>query len=197
MEPLLSEMDKLIRAVLDALPAPILLVDDDLRILGYNQAGAQLLSEPSSPVLRQRAGEVLHCIHSTEPPEDCGHAPACQDCVIRNAVGEALRGQRVVRKRAHLQWQRGDEFEPVFMLITTAPLAYQDQVLVVLTLEDITELIELRGLLPICSNCKRIRSDASYWQKVEHYFEERLDVAFTHGICPDCARELYPKAYER
>jgi len=45
---------------------------------------------------------------------------------------------------------------------------------------------QLRGLLPICSYCKRIRNDGNYWQRVEVYVTEHSDAKFTHGICPTC-----------
>jgi sigma-B regulation protein RsbU (phosphoserine phosphatase) len=44
----------------------------------------------------------------------------------------------------------------------------------------------LRGLLPICAYCKRIRDDRNYWQRVEVYVSEHTDATFTHGICPSC-----------
>jgi phosphoserine phosphatase RsbU/P len=45
---------------------------------------------------------------------------------------------------------------------------------------------QLRGLLPICSYCKRIRNDENYWERVEVYVTEHSDAKFTHGICPSC-----------
>jgi DNA-binding response OmpR family regulator len=45
---------------------------------------------------------------------------------------------------------------------------------------------QLRGLLPICSYCKRIRNDQNYWERVEVYVTEHTDARFTHGICPTC-----------
>ncbi|MFH0883332.1 MAG: cache domain-containing protein [bacterium] len=48
----------------------------------------------------------------------------------------------------------------------------------------------LRGLLPICSKCKKIRNDAGYWQSVETYISAHLDTSFSHGICPDCQEDL-------
>jgi len=45
----------------------------------------------------------------------------------------------------------------------------------------------LRGLLPICASCKKIRDDKGYWNQIEFYIRERSDASFTHGICPDCA----------
>ena len=49
---------------------------------------------------------------------------------------------------------------------------------------------QLRGLLPICSYCKRIRSDEDYWQQVETYVADRSDVEFSHGVCPDCLEKV-------
>jgi PAS domain S-box-containing protein len=51
----------------------------------------------------------------------------------------------------------------------------------------------LNGLLPICASCKKIRNDEGYWEQVEIYIRSRSDAEFTHGICPDCVKELYPE----
>jgi hypothetical protein len=51
----------------------------------------------------------------------------------------------------------------------------------------------LRGLLPICASCKRIRDDKGYWNKIEAYISQHTDVDFSHGLCPDCIRNLYPE----
>jgi Na+/melibiose symporter-like transporter len=53
----------------------------------------------------------------------------------------------------------------------------------------------LSGLLPICASCKKIRDDLGYWNQIETYIRERSEATFSHGICPDCARELYPEIY--
>ncbi len=63
-------------------------------------------------------------------------------------------------------------------------------------LKDALEEVEtLHGLLPICCNCKKIRDDSGYWQHVETYFHAHLDTNFSHGICPDCATNLYPEYF--
>jgi hypothetical protein len=49
----------------------------------------------------------------------------------------------------------------------------------------------LDGLIPICANCKKIRNDTGYWEQVESYVRERSDARFSHGICPECAKQLY------
>jgi len=50
----------------------------------------------------------------------------------------------------------------------------------------------LKGLIPICANCKKIRDDKGYWNQIDSYIHEHADVDFSHGICPDCAKKLYP-----
>ena len=61
-------------------------------------------------------------------------------------------------------------------------------------LQEATGAIKLlSGLLPICANCKKIRDDQGYYQQIEHYITEHSEAEFTHGICPDCAKELYPE----
>jgi sigma-B regulation protein RsbU (phosphoserine phosphatase) len=54
------------------------------------------------------------------------------------------------------------------------------------TLALIANIKRLTGLLPICSYCKRIRSDKDYWEQVESYITDHTDALFTHGICPSC-----------
>ncbi len=54
----------------------------------------------------------------------------------------------------------------------------------------------LRGLLPICASCKKIRNESGEWNSVEKYIRDHADVDFTHGICPECARTLYPEFYK-
>jgi HAMP domain-containing protein len=57
----------------------------------------------------------------------------------------------------------------------------------------LAEVRTLSGLLPICSNCKKIRDDQGYWKQVEVYIGEHSEAQFTHGICPDCVKTLYPE----
>jgi CheY-like chemotaxis protein len=52
--------------------------------------------------------------------------------------------------------------------------------------EALSQVKQLRGMLPICSYCMKVRDDQDYWQRVEDYFSEHTDVQFSHSICPDC-----------
>lgn len=54
----------------------------------------------------------------------------------------------------------------------------------------------LRGLLPICASCKKIREDDGCWTQIEGYIRQHSEAKFTHSTCPDCAKRLYPDFYE-
>jgi CheY-like chemotaxis protein len=55
----------------------------------------------------------------------------------------------------------------------------------------------LSGMLPICANCKNIRDDKGYWHQVEVYIHNHSEADFSHGLCPDCAKKLYPELYDK
>jgi DNA-binding response OmpR family regulator len=56
----------------------------------------------------------------------------------------------------------------------------------------LNEVKQLSGMLPICSHCKKIRSDQGYWTQIEDYIRAHSEAQFTHSICPDCYHELFP-----
>lgn len=58
--------------------------------------------------------------------------------------------------------------------------------------DTLSHIKQLQGFLPICANCKKIRDDEGYWQKIESYISSHSDTQFSHSICPTCAQELYP-----
>lgn len=60
----------------------------------------------------------------------------------------------------------------------------------------VEEIKTLRGIIPICANCKRIKDDGGYWQQVEDYISNNSDAAFSHCICQDCMKKLYPDYYD-
>ena len=68
---------------------------------------------------------------------------------------------------------------------------------VVFRLEEALQNVKtLRGMLPICSNCKKIRDDEGYWQQIEEYVRVHSEADFTHGICNECVEKLYPEYYQ-
>jgi hypothetical protein len=54
------------------------------------------------------------------------------------------------------------------------------------------EIKILQGIIPICANCKNVRDDKGYWEKVEIYISKHSEAEFSHSICPNCAKTIYP-----
>ncbi len=179
-----------LRAVLDANPSFMFVVDEDVRIVEFNQAAGRFLSAGRDQVLLQRGGDALHCLHSAETPEGCGHAPYCQTCVVRNSVKEAFQGQGVVRRKTRLELIANEKIKEIYALITASPFHYEGKRLSLLVIEDISELEEMRRIIPICAKCKKIRNDEEYWAELEAYFKEHMDLDFTHGLCPRCFEDF-------
>jgi DNA-binding response OmpR family regulator len=57
----------------------------------------------------------------------------------------------------------------------------------------LAEIKTLRGILPICSSCKKIRDDEGYWTQIESYIQAHSQAEFSHGLCMDCAKKIYPE----
>ncbi len=62
--------------------------------------------------------------------------------------------------------------------------------------ESLAEVKTLRGLLPICSSCKSVRDDEGLWTQIERYVSANTDASFTHSLCPNCMRRLFPQDAE-
>lgn len=63
--------------------------------------------------------------------------------------------------------------------------------------ESLDRVKQLQGLIPICSNCKKIRSGEGYWSSVEEYISHHSEAVFSHTVCDDCMQKLYPESFER
>ncbi len=78
--------------------------------------------------------------------------------------------------------------------ITERKQAEEDNEKLIASLQDALDNVkQLSGLLPICASCKKIRDDKGYWTQIESYIHTHSEAEFSHSICPDCARKLYPQ----
>lgn len=96
----------------------------------------------------------------------------------------------LARVRTHLRLrqlnlalsERNRELEQLTAELRTRTLALEDA---------LANIRTLKGLLPICAHCKKVRDDQGFWQQVEAYVAQRSDARFSHGICPECTRQFY------
>jgi len=185
-----AKNNKFLAGLFNAIPINIFVVDDDVRILFWNSAASSFMNEKHG-VYRKRCGDVFHCIHSTETPGGCGGSSFCKECIIRNSVYEAIGGNDVYRERTMVYLMKEGKTVDLPLLITTAPFQYDDKNLCLLMIEDISEIIQLRNLIPICLKCKKVRDDNGYWENVEKYITRHIiDLEFSHGLCPECGAEM-------
>ena len=183
----------LLREIFDAMPSMVFVVDRDVNVQEYNKAASDFLLMERNSILKRRGGEIFQCIHSTEAPAGCGHAPFCKECVIRNSVKSASEGNRIVRARTRMEVFKEKNKTEIYALITATPFSYEDRNLVLLVIEDISVITELQRMIPICSICHKIRDEKEAWSQIEIYFKNNWDVDFSHGLCPECYKKEMDK----
>lgn len=166
-------------------------------ILTWNAAAEKMYGYPASEAIGRPLSIIV-------PPDRLHEL---------TAIREKLRsGQRIERMEVT---RRRKDGTPIQTSITVSPIKNdrggiigasiiardvtarhqleQDRLKLIQDLQDaLSKVKQLSGLLPICANCKRIRDDQGRWQQIELYVHEHSQADFTHGICPECAKQLYP-----
>jgi PAS domain S-box-containing protein len=97
----------------------------------------------------------------------------------------------IIDKKGTLLGYRGVDTD-----VTERKRAEEEREKMILDLQDaLANIKTLRGMLPICASCKKIRDDKGYWSQIELYIRNHSEVEFSHGICPECQKKLYPDLY--
>ncbi len=129
-----------LHSLFDTIPAFIFVVDRDVQIHHLNAAALKLMGTEKKMILLKRSGDALHCLHSTETPEGCGHAEACASCVVRSSVKRSLEGSSVQRATAKMMLLHGEGASDIHLMVTASPFRYGEREFSLLILEDITML---------------------------------------------------------
>jgi hypothetical protein len=101
-------------------------------------------------------------------------------------VAEAFKGDRILRRRTKLDIIRDGHKTELYALITCSPFRYRDRPHVLLVIEDLSIIAELKRMIPICSVCRQVQDEKESWSRIEVYFKKQWDVDFSHGLCPRC-----------
>jgi hypothetical protein len=184
----------LLSQIFEALPWPTFLVDDDVQILLANRAGRELARlESTTPTGGlKRGGEALHCVHATDHPDGCGRGRACQHCVVRGSVGEALKNGAVSRRETVMELGTGADLRRLTLEVSTAPIEFEGTHLAVLTLEDVSDLARLKSMIPRCATCGRLSIPDEAWHEIATLIGERQRVGPATDRCASCAGEASP-----
>ncbi len=188
----LKQSERTWRALLNAPHESAILLDDKLYIRAINRVAAQRLGgevteltgrnflDLLSGAVRESRHQRLRQVLETGEPQHFQDRREGRDFDLSfyplldpqgQAVGVAIFGQDITERLA---------------------VEREREALVVSLTQALAEVKTLSGLLPICSNCKRVRDDQGYWNQIEYYVSQHSQAQFSHGICPECARKLYP-----
>lgn len=133
----------------DAVPAMLLVLDFDARIHAMNAAASEGLGLELEEVHHHKTGDVLHCLHAAYAQEGCGRSDFCRSCVIRNAVVQAMAGARTSRTGVRMVLQADGQTRDIHVLVSASPVTWQGHAYAILMLENVSDLFQLRHLLPI------------------------------------------------
>ena len=176
----------------EAIPSPAFVINTDMIVVGANRIAADIIGPQAKIAYRMKSGALLLCIHNKNHPEGCGKTPFCENCAISISIREALQGNCVSKRKYKLEKVSDEGVSDRYLLISASPLNMSGNTFSLVVLEDVTELSQLRSILPICAKCKKIRDSNDYWESVDTYLRAHENITFTHSLCPDCAQELYP-----
>lgn len=192
IDPFREFTEDFLQDLFNAIGVPVLVVDETLRIRHANAATQELCGPEEGSPLQRRCGEVLQCFFECRSARRCGDTAGCAACRLRRMVGATFAQRRAQRETVPLHvLQEGRERE-IWMQVDAAPITRNNRLYAVLTLKEATELMRLRRIIPICTQCNKIRNDQNYWMQLEQYFHEHENMDLSHGICPDCLKLLYP-----
>ncbi|HVJ50630.1 PAS domain-containing protein [Desulfitobacterium sp.] len=185
----LLQQESFISVLFDTIPVWTFVLDLECRVNAVNKAARNFIGCTQEESYSHRCGSVLGCIHHKDDPRGCGFGPYCHQCIVRNTSLEAIQGTETRRTKEKTEFESG---QVLSVLVSSSPFEYKGQKLAVTIIEDVSLVVELQGLIPICASCKQIRDDKGYWNRVEKYIEDHSEAVFTHDICPSCVKKLYP-----
>lgn len=179
--------------VVDGIGDGVLVLDEQGRIVDLNPAGARLLRLPAASVVGRSGADVTAQQPALSERLRC-LAESRSEVTINAADGEAHFDVMISALRRH---SRISGWVVVLRDVTARRRAEAEREVLIGELQEALKRIRtLRGLIPICASCKKVRDDQGYWQQVEEYVRAHSEASFTHAICPDCMRRLYPEMNE-
>ena len=211
----LRETNTMLQALIQAIPDVIFFKDAQNRYLTANKALEEFTGFSQEQLVGKTDGELL----PPELAEDCAKSDEAVAKTLKVVRFEEQyshgdtkgfldtikapvfddRGNRVglvgVSRDITERKKMEDEIRRVAREKDT--LLQEKEKLITELQKALATIKRLQGILPICSSCKKIRDDKGYWTQVESYIRDHSEAEFTHGICPDCAKKLYPDYFDK
>jgi len=192
LEQMLSRAKREWEETFDIINDAITVHDTDFNILRANKAASELLRLPFKEIVGKKCHLLYH--GQDTPPDQC---PSCEMIKIGSPsvmeVFEPHLNKFIEVKALPRYGEDGRLTGVVHVLrdITKRRRIEQEKEDLIEQLEEALASIKtLKGLIPICAWCKKIRDDHGYWEQVEHYIEAHSSAVFSHGICPECLQKV-------
>ena len=188
----LQESENRCRSIVGVIPDLIIKTDRQGVYLDIISPSNEFLYQPEKELLGLKITDVL-------PKEEAANILACLRKSIDNKILQIVEYELQVPAGNNAFEARifpfGDnEAYALIRDITNRKRTEKEKEKLIKALQDaLGQLKTLKGLFPICSACKKIRDDKGYWNQIDAYISRHSEAEFTHGICPECAKKLYPE----
>jgi hypothetical protein len=177
--------------LLDCIPSNIFVFDKGVKVVYCNRASTEFTGNEPKANFQKSCGEAINCLNSLADGLECGNTKFCDDCVLRKCILKAFNGEKTFKANTDIRVVKNGEVSKKPLKVSTFPLNHEYKSYVLAIIEDMSELEQLRELLPICAWCKKIKDDNEYWLHLEDYMKNHMDILLTHGICPDCEKKYF------
>jgi len=199
-EETLNRSREQLRLITDTLLAAVAHVDKQYRYLWVNQTYEQWMKVSREEVRGLSVAEVLGDVFFQAIEKHFAAALSGKHVTFEIRVPFRDGRTRDVRATYTPEVGASGEVNGVVALIadiSDLKRAAQERETLLFELQNaLTEVKKLSGFLPICASCKKVRDDQGYWRQIEAYIRDHSEAEFSHSICPDCARKLYPELYQ-
>jgi PAS domain S-box-containing protein len=192
----LRESEARLKAIFSSVQVGITLIDAEThRVVDANPAALRMMRRPLEDV----KGQVCHQFLCPAEEGACPITDLDQEIdeserAVLTADGESV---PILKSVVRVRLEGREHLLESFIDISERKAAEAEREKLIGELRKaLSEIRTLRGFLPICASCKKIRDDEGYWHQIEIYIRNRADVDFTHSICPDCQERLYGELFD-
>ena len=200
MEEALRESEIKFRSVTHSANDAIISADKSGNIVFWNQAAQEMFGYQEEEIIGRSLTVLMPENFREAHKKGLSEHPSKGDSLI---IGKTVEMIGLTKERAEFpielsiaSWKADQElfYTGIIRDISARKQIEQERDELIKDLQrSLAKVKTLSGLLPICASCKKIRDDKGYWNQIEAFIHEHSDATFSHGICPQCAKKLYPE----
>jgi PAS domain S-box-containing protein len=203
METQLNASQERFRAIAESTPDAVVSADSANRIISWNRGAEKIFGYTADEIIGKSAETLLPQRYR---PEEHVRFEEFTTTIARDFTGKTFEaaglrksGDEFFLEQSLSTWQVAGErfFTSVIRDISERKRIQKEREDLIAKLQQaLADIKTLSGLVPICASCKRIRDDKGFWNQLESYISKHSQAQFSHGICPECSRRLYPELYD-